>query len=100
MAADSAVRSLTNTLTGTTADTITITQLWPAIEVTNHDTTDTLYVLMNGTAAPTAVAAADGCTAILPGSTKLMRAIPVPATNTIVLSVVGDGGVYTVEGVQ
>lgn len=100
MASETIQRSATNTLTGTTADTITFDQLWPAIEVTNHDATDTLYVLMNGTTTPVAVDGANQNTVILPGSTKLVRAVPVPNTRTIVLSIVGDGGVYTVEGVN
>lgn len=101
MATDGDPKSVTNTLSGTTADRITIEQLWPAVEVTNHDASDLLYVDMDGTATPTAVAAEDGATVVLPGATKTLRAIPAaPSFNTIVLSVVGDGGAYTVEGVQ
>lgn len=100
MATGNHVRSVTNTLTGTTADVITLNQLWPAVEVHNHDADTPLYVLMDGTASPTAVAEADATTIIPPGSSKVLRAVPVSGTRTIVLGVVGDGGKYTIEGVQ
>lgn len=95
MATDSAVRSVTNTLSGTTADTITLLQAWPAIEVTNHDATDLLYVRMDGTAA---VAGADNTTIVLPASTKIIKS-SINASGQTVVSVVGDGGTYTIEGV-
>lgn len=97
MATDSALRSVTNTLSGTTADAITLTQLWPAVEITNHDASEKLYGRMDGT---TAVAAADGTFCVLPGNTKVVRAIPTVNTSTIVTSLVGNGNIYTVEGVQ
>lgn len=101
MATDHALKSVTNTLTGTTADRITLDQLWPAVEVTNHDAADEMWVSMDGSATPTAVADADNMTFIPAGATKTIRATPAaPLFNTIVLSVVGDGGDYTVEGVQ
>lgn len=96
MATDSHARSVTNTLTGTTADTVMLLQPWPAIEVTNHDATDKLYVRLDGT---TAVAEANGTTPILPGTSKIIAA-SLNAVNQIVVSIVGDGGVYTIEGVQ
>lgn len=96
MATDSALRSVTNTLTTTVADTITITQAWPAIAVTNHDASDFVYFRQDGT---TAVAAADNTTVVLPGTT-VIRAASVNSSNQIVVSIVGDGGAYTVEGVE
>lgn len=94
MATDSDARSVTRTLTSTTADTITLTQPYEAIEVTNHDAADTLYVRWDGA---TAVAAAKGTTPILPASPKVIRV----GNNAsgVVVSVVGDGGIYTIEGV-
>lgn len=101
MATDHALKSVTNTLTGTTADRITLDQLWPAIEITNQDTTNYAYIVMDGSATPTAVAEADNATAIPPGVTKVMRAIPSATLfTTIVLSIVGSGGKYTIEGVN
>lgn len=95
MATDSAVRSVTNTLSGTTADTVTLTQCWPAVSITNHDATDTIYFRMDGTAA---VAAADGTTVVLPASTVIAKSA-ITASGTTVVSIVGDGGTYTIEGV-
>lgn len=97
MATDSAIRSVTNTLTATTADTITLNQRWPAVEITNHDGTTALYIRMDGTAA---VAEADNTTVIPAGMTKVIAAEPAEGTNTIVVSVVGDGNKYTIEGVN
>lgn len=96
MATDSAARSVTNTLTGTTADTITLTQGWEAVAVTNHDATDVVYFRTDGT---TAVAAANDTIPVLPGTT-VIRAVGTNTSGQIVVSVVGDGGAYTVEGVQ
>lgn len=101
MATDSALKSVTNTLSTTVADRITLTQLWPAVEVTNHDVADFCYVLCDGTATPTAVAQANNTTVVPPGTTKLIRVSPAaPDYTTIVLSIVGDGGIYSVEGAQ
>jgi hypothetical protein len=96
MATDSAVRSCTNTLSGTTADTITLTQAWPSIDVTNHDSADIIYFRQDGV---TAVAAADGCSVLLPGQSKVAAA-SITSSGTIVISIVGDGGAYTIEGVN
>ncbi len=96
MATDSAVRSVSNTLSGTTADTVTLTQPWPAIEVTNSDATDILWVRQDGT---TAVALADNNTPIAPSSSKILSA-SVNSSGQHVISIVGDGGAYTIEGVQ
>lgn len=103
MATDSAIKSVTNTLTGTTADTITLLQTYPAVEVTNFDSVNYVYVTMDGTSAPpAAVAEANNTTAIPPLSTKVIRSVPRYDVNpnTIVLSVVGSGGKYTIDGVQ
>lgn len=96
MATDSAVRSVSNTLTTTVADTVTLLQGWPAIEVTNSDDTNILWVRQDGT---TAVALADNATPIAPSSSKVISA-SVNGSGQIVVSVVGSGGAYTIEGVQ
>ena len=97
MATDSAVRSVTNTLTGTTADTVTISQLWPAIEVTNHDATTALYVRQDGT---TAVAEADGTTTIMPSQSKVLASQVTNTAPTVhTISIVGNSNKYTIEGV-
>lgn len=96
MATDSAIRSVTNTLSGTTADTITLTQAWPAIEVTNQDASIWIYLRQDGT---TAVSEADNTTPIPPGSSKVLDS-SVTSLNTIVISIVGNGNKYTIEGVS
>lgn len=96
MATDSAVRSVTNTLSGTTADTVTLTQPWPAIEVTNRDTDTVIWVRQDGT---TAVADANNATPIAASSSKILSA-SISSAGTIIVSIVGDGGGYTIEGVQ
>lgn len=97
MATDSAARSVTNTLSGTSEDVVTLTQRWPAIEVTNHDASIPLYIRQDGT---TAVSEADNTTVIPAGLTKVIKAEPTAGTDTIVISIVGDGNKYTIEGVN
>lgn len=96
MATDSAARSVTNTLTTTTADAITLTQPWAGISVTNHDATNALYFRQDGT---TAVGEANDTTVVLPGQTVVASA-NVTSSKTVVVSVVGNGNKYTVEGVN
>lgn len=96
MATDSAIRSVSNTLTTTVADTITLTQLWPSIQVTNSDATNILWVRQDGV---TAVALADNNTPIAPSSSQILASSPNSAGQHVI-SVVGSGGAYTVEGVQ
>ena len=96
MASDSAVRSITLTLTTTVADTITLLQAWPAIDITNHDDTNDIWVRQDGT---TAVASADNATLIPAGQSKVIAA-SVNEDGQTVISVVGSGGSYTIEGVN
>lgn len=96
MATDSAVRSVTNALTSTTADTVTILQPWPSLDITNHDTVNALYVRQDGT---TAVALADNCT-VIPAAQSKVIAASVNGSGQIVVSIVGNGGAYTIEGVN
>lgn len=104
MASVNDAKSITATLSGTTADTVTLNQLWPAVEVVNADGSNDMFVSMNGTNAPTtAVANGAGMDRIPKGTTKVLRAIPIQngtGVGTIVLSVVGNGGAYTITGVQ
>lgn len=96
MATDSAVRSVSNTLSTTVADTVTLTQAWPAIEVTNADATNDVWVRQDGT---TAVALADNNTRVPAGTSKVISA-SVSSAGTIIVSIVGNGGGYTIEGVN
>jgi hypothetical protein len=96
MATDSAVRSVTNTLTTTLADTVTITQAWPSVDITNHSSSAILYFRVDGS---TAVAAADNNGVILSGQSKVV-ALPINSSGQGVVSVIGSGNIYTIEGVN
>ena len=101
MATDSAVRSVTNTLSTTVADTVTLLQAWNAVQVTNLDGTNAVYFRQDGV---TAVAGADGASVVPPGSsvvaaTTLNQNQSTGATTTVI-SIVGSGGAYTIEGVN
>lgn len=90
MAAQTAIHSQHATLSGTTADSITFSYRGSSeLAVTNRDATDVIYFTYNGA---TAVAEADQTFVVLPMQTKVIR-----ATGVGVVSVVGDGGAYSVE---
>ncbi len=99
MAADTVSRAVTNTLSTTVADTITMTGVEEYIEIINHDATVTLYftyqweeVAAAGDVT-TAVSGADEAYAVLPASSTVFPA----RSNHCLLSVVGNGNIYTVQ---
>lgn len=95
MADRSDARSVSATLVGVAADKVTMLQAWPSIVVTNASTTQSLWVRQDGI---TAVAEAAGATRVLPSSARVL-----PSdidNNQVVISVVGDGNPYTVEGLN
>lgn len=98
MAAVSGSRSCHATLTGTTADTVTLTGCEEYVEVVNHHATETIYFTYVWTedsnpAPTTAVALADETIAVLPGAASVF-----PARGPgIQLSVVGNGNIYSVQ---
>lgn len=92
MATYSVTRSKNATLSTTTVDTITLGQQWPAVEITNGDATNALYVRVDGTAA---TAAGDNCTMILPASSKVIG-----LGGSVTVSIIGNGNVYSCEGVN
>ena len=83
-----------NTLTSTTADSVTVEAASPngacRAEILNRSTTNTIYVTIN--TGVTAVAAADGTIAILPG-----QSVMTPPGAHHVLSIVGSGDAYSVH---
>ena len=99
MAAHSVLRSKTATLTGTTVDTVTLTQPWDRIEVANQSTSVPLYVRFDGTA-PTS--GGDNCTYIGPGQSVVVPAVQLRSslggTNWHRASIIGNGNAFTVEG--
>lgn len=92
MASYSVKRAKNATLTTTTVDTVTLQQQWPAVEVTNADATNSVYVRVDGTAA---TAGGDDCTMILPASSKVIA-----LGGSVTVSIIGNGNVYSVEGVN
>ena len=92
MAAQTAIYSQHATLSGTTADSITFSYRGATeLAVTNRDSSDIVYFTYNGA---TAVAAADETFVVLPLQTKVIK---INGGNPGVVSVVGDGGGYSVE---
>lgn len=105
MATISDARSIHATLTTTTVDIANLTQFWDAIEVTNRDSTNTVFVRFDGT---DPVAEAEGTFVVPPGSAKVFRSsivnqAGVPGSTTLAtmchpVKVLGNGGAYSVEG--
>lgn len=96
MATDSASRSVTNTLTTTVADTVTLTNGWKEIAVVNHTTNTTLSFRWDGT---TAVADADNVISVPPST---IRTVPVGPNSSgqVVVSIVGSATKYSIEGIR
>lgn len=90
MATDSDARSVHNTLTSTTADTITITENPSLVAVANRHASEALWVAAKPA---TAVAAANGTDYVPPGGEVVM---PYPSAG---LSIVGNGNQYSVHTV-
>lgn len=97
------VKSEHQTLSGTTADTVKLTQFWDHIEVSNRDLGTALYVSQTD-ATPTSAEA--GTTYIGPGETKILRAVnqaggTAGSTSTPphIVYVVGNSNAYSVEGI-
>lgn len=93
MAAESVVKSALNTLTGTTADRITLLQAWPAIKLTNFGTTRMSAIVNDALATDPTLDVNNSVT--IPAGTTVT--VPGGPANTVV-QVVGDGNAYAVEG--
>lgn len=102
MASDATgTRSVTNTLTSTTADTITLQQPWDAVEIENHSDTVELWARFSS-AGTAAVADANECDRIAPNTAKTFRQFvgdPAKHPGAALISVVGNSQQYTVSGV-
>lgn len=97
MATETHAKSIHATLTGTTADTVTITG-YDVVDIINRSATEPLWVRYEGDASPTvAVAAADGTDYVAPGG--FLR-IDAGGTDGGKISVVGNGNAYSVVGVS
>ena len=100
MASDATgTKSVTNTLSTTVADLITLQQAWDGVEIHNHDSSNILYVRFDGTAP---VAEANETESVPVSSSKTFRPMlvgPTAAAGHHVIRVVGSGGKYTVTGI-
>lgn len=90
MAAVDGVMSAHATLSGTTADTVTLSGDGSVLAICNHHATEKLWARFDGTVA---VALADETYVILPGQTKVFEG----GYANRPVSVVGNGNVYSVE---
>ena len=102
MASYTVTTSTHPTLTGTTADQVTVGDAagghrFRYAEVSNRHASNPLYFTMNqGSSTPTtAVGAANGTWFVAPNSSL---ALPI-AASVFVVSVVGDGNPYSVQGI-
>ncbi len=93
------------TLTGTTADTVLLTQFWDNIEVSNRSGTAAITVTWGGTVAPTSLQ--PGSEVVEPGVAKLFPNVPfeadgVPGSTVLPCHkvwIVANGNAYSVVGV-
>lgn len=102
MATDSVTKSASNTLSGTTVDTVNLKQWWDRIEISNQGVT-TLTVALDGST-PTALG--DNFEVVEAGTTKLF---PAPRQGNGVagdaslfchiVKIIGNGNPYSVVGV-
>ena len=96
MATESAAKSAHNTLSGTTADKVTITG-YSVVDVINKDAAKPLYVSCDKTSSPaTAVAEANGTLYVAPSGFVRIDT----GSDHGAVSIVGDGNAYGAEGVE
>jgi len=104
MATISDAKSIHATLSTTTVDIALLTQFWDAIEVTNRDTVNNLYLRFDGT---DPVADAEGTFIVPISSAKVFKAsvnqAGTPGSTTAAtachyVKVLGSGGSYDIEG--
>ena len=102
MATDSVIKSASNTLSGTTVDTVNLKQWWDKIEISNQGTT-TLTVTLDGSV-PTALV--DNAEIVEAGAVKLFPAVRqgngVAGSASLfchIVKVIGNSNPYSVIGV-
>jgi hypothetical protein len=97
MASYSVATAKSATLTGTTADTVTLTQRWPFVEVMNRGANNITFVVDPNAAAPTALQ--DNGYVVAPGQTLTVPVNLFNASGQTVIQLVANGDAYTVTGV-
>lgn len=102
MASYSAAQAKHATLTSTTADAISLTGTYVAVEIVNHDASTLLYAKVDR-AAPTApTSGADDTEVIRPGERLRLCLVPRFGDDPLApfVGVVGNGNAYSVIGVH
>lgn len=102
MTTDSVIKSASNTLSGTTVDTVNLKQWWDKIEISNQGTT-TLTVTLDGSV-PTALV--DNAEIVEANSSKVFPAIRqgngIAGDTTYfchIVKIIGNDNAYSVVGV-
>ena len=99
MAALTALRAKSATLSTTVVDTVSLLQAWDRIEVTNRDAAVAMWVTFNG-ATPTS--GGDDCTYVGPNQSVVVYAPILEGTITAGqyhrVGIIGSANAYTVEG--
>lgn len=103
MATLNKTKSVHTTLSTTVVDTINLLQFWDAIEISNRDATQHMYMTYNG---DTPTALGDNTEIIEAGTTKIFPAYKptggVPGSTSTPchqIKVIGSGNLYSVTGV-
>ena len=97
MATASAASSVHNTLSGTTADLITITDPHDRVEILNRGLSDVFFTIApEGITPTTAVADADNTTVVPPGMAIVVES---PGKRGCTISIVGNGDEYSIQKV-
>lgn len=94
MASETAGYSVTNTLSTTTVDTITLNRIGGVLAVTNQDNTVALAFTLDGI---TPVLAGNDCYQVPPGMTMLVNN---PPGQPVVVKLIGNGNVYNVQSLK
>ncbi|MGA8330442.1 MAG: hypothetical protein WB777_14235 [Mycobacterium sp.] len=98
MASDTCVRSTHQTIaSGSTAETITFSKLWAAVEVMNESTTATIDFTVDGT---TPTVGGKETYRVLAGQYLVVEPTVIDDIPTVVLISATQGAAYTVTGVE
>lgn len=99
MADHTAAKAIHATLTGTTADEVTLTGGWQFVEIVNHHASELLYALVGSAAPESAPEAADDDLEVI-GPGERLRVERGSSNADLIVSLVGDGNAYAVIGVD
>lgn len=95
MASIAVNKSKTATLSGTTVDTLTFSQLWDGVEVVNLNGTSGVAFTLDGT---TPAVDGDDVYMVDPGGSLKLDTNATVTGNSMVLKIIGSGNKYRVTG--